>query len=92
MSFQTQCLKPVLALTLRLYSVTVHADEEVKKKFKDDVEPISKSCAELHPLKEGNQSVYISYVYVNYKSMMISFIFLVSMRACGTNGGEEERV
>lgn len=37
----------------------VQADEEVKKKFKDDLEPISKECLELYPLKEGTVSAYI---------------------------------
>lgn len=43
-------------MIFRLQSVTVQADEEVKKKFKDDLEPISKECLELHPLKEGTLS------------------------------------
>jgi len=31
----------------------VQADEEVKQKFKGDVEKFGKECFEEHPIKEG---------------------------------------
>jgi hypothetical protein len=39
-----------------LYSVAVQADEEVKQKFKEDVEKMGTECHNLHPIKEGNTS------------------------------------
>ncbi|PNF17863.1 hypothetical protein B7P43_G02241 [Cryptotermes secundus] len=54
-------LAVVLVVALRLQSVTVQADEEVKKKFKDDLEPISKECLELHPLKEEDKTAMVAF-------------------------------
>lgn len=38
--------------------MAVQADEEVKQKFKDDVEKVAKECFELHPLTEGNNYIF----------------------------------
>jgi hypothetical protein len=40
-----------------LYSVAVQADEEVKKKFKEDVEKLGKECFEIHPIKDGKNYI-----------------------------------
>jgi len=36
-----------------LYSVVVQADEEVKQKFKADMEKLGKECFDKHPIKDG---------------------------------------
>ncbi|KDR11354.1 uncharacterized protein LOC110837161 [Zootermopsis nevadensis] len=45
-------LAVVVVVALRLQSIVVQADEEVKQKFQDDIMPISKECIALHELKE----------------------------------------
>jgi hypothetical protein len=40
-----------------LYSVAVQADEEVKQKFKADVEKLGKECFEKYPIKDGKNYI-----------------------------------
>jgi len=40
-----------------LYSVVGQADDEVKLKFKADVEKVGKECFEKHPIKDGKNYI-----------------------------------
>jgi hypothetical protein len=46
-----------VALTFRLSSGVVQADEEVKQKFKQDADKIGKECYDVHPIKEGKNYI-----------------------------------
>jgi hypothetical protein len=51
----------------RSHFIAVQADEEVKRKFKDDLTPIAHDCLSLHELKEGNDSVSMGKILTAYE-------------------------